>query len=275
MICDKDNIIVERLEHKLKHADREGFYGTPLRYRINQNIRGWIIKYCPLNNSEILDVGCGEGNVRDILSESGVKGNYLGIDIKQSPNWGAMNNGRLKVSFLLQDSHTLGSLKRSFNFCISITAFEHFLDDGKVMAEIKKVLLPGAILLLVVPSKYSYLLYRSHGLRRYSKKDVEDLAKDHSFRVVELKKLGGAFGFLMHLAWSFVSWLLCSAGKCIYHIGLIRNQKFYYAVNNIMHLHLTRPSGRVIHKALQRIAYKIDQKLPFFESGYCAALKNE
>jgi SAM-dependent methyltransferase len=265
----------KRIEQEIKYTDKEGFYGTPFRFWINQNLRSWISEYCPLDNSEILEVGCGEGEVKNVFKQLGIRGNYFGIDIRESQNWANINNnGRLKVNFILQDAHALSSLKKSFNFCISVTSFEHFFDDGKVLAEIKKVLEPGAIFILIVPSKYSYWLYGRHGYCRYSKKSIAELAKKHRFQVIELKKIGGVFGFLSHFLWSSLSRTLRIIGKSIYYTKIINTATFYYKVDNIMHFHLNHAQGRKFHKGLQIFAYKLDQKFTFLESGYCVVLKN-
>jgi ubiquinone/menaquinone biosynthesis C-methylase UbiE len=269
-----EELFTEKIERKIKRIDKEGFYGTPLRFQINRNLKKWISRYCPENNAEILEVGCGEGTTVKIFQEIGIKGKYLGIDIKGSPNWANINNtGQLKVGFMLQDAHSLSLIKNRYNFCISITAFEHFSDDSKVLNELSKVLLNDAVAILIIPSKYSYWLYGKHGYRRYSKKSIAKLAKSHGFQVIEIIKLAGAVGFLTHFFWSFISRILRLSGKCIYYMKIIRTPGFYYKVDNIMHIHLNYTFGKRVHRALQSLANNLDKKFTFFEIGYCTVLK--
>jgi len=271
----EEGVSYERFERKVKRLDDRGLYGTPFRFCINRKLRTYIARFCPSNLAEILDIGCGEGKVVEVLKELKIDGNYLGIDISEKQRWSSIySNEQLKVAFRVQDAHKLSTLGRSFNFCVSITSFEHFWDDERVLEGIKRVSFPGSYLVLIVPSKYSYWLYGRHGYRRYSKKQIATLAGKYRFQTIEIVKLGGGLAFGAHFLWSSTARVLRITAKAIYYMGIVKARTFYDCADNIMHLHLNSRRGKRIHKRLQQCIFIADRKLVFLESGYMCILKN-
>ena len=75
------------IETRIKLSDLNGYYGTPFRRWINENLSDYIKDYCPLNDARILDLGCGEGQYIRFFESVSVKGSYIGIDYVIHDNW--------------------------------------------------------------------------------------------------------------------------------------------------------------------------------------------
>jgi len=225
---------------------------SPVRFVTNRAIKQIINQYCPKTNAFILDIGCG-GGYHNYFRVEGVKGRYLGIDIKEN-NWYKQEtqvNG-LKVSFKIHDAEFLERLTKKFNFICSFQSLEHIKDDKKTMKGMNALLMEKGHILITVPSKYSYFLYGpQHGYRRYSISNIEELASQNDLVVEKLMKLGGIGTFVLHL----VLWTIPSS---------IFKLKIY------KHFRLT---GFILK--LENFATKVDKYVPCLEGGYAVVLKEK
>jgi ubiquinone/menaquinone biosynthesis C-methylase UbiE len=99
-----------------------------------------------------VDIACGLGNLTETVARTAAS-HVVGIDC---------NNDSIGIAhaelhsdtmdFVPADSHFLPFKSASADFATSICAFEHFDDDRKAMAEVSRVLKPGAFFFLTVDS---------------------------------------------------------------------------------------------------------------------------
>ena len=114
----------------------------------------------------VLDVGCGDGGLKKILSS---ELEYLGMDARPG-----------KGVDVIGDVHALPFKDKSFDSVICTSVLEHVLDINKVTSEMYRVLKPNGKILVTIPFIHHY------------HKDPEDYWR---LSHVGLKKLLSRHGF--------------------------------------------------------------------------------
>ncbi|MEO8140512.1 MAG: methyltransferase domain-containing protein, partial [Gemmatimonadota bacterium] len=122
-------------DSRLKNADPSGELCSSARYWINRTLPALVREYFPRTGLKVLDLGCGDGGNGLLLAAEGFQGEYLGVDLFPSTYWPGrtLADAPLRRSYVAADAHALGSLNQRFNAILSITAFEHFADDERVL----------------------------------------------------------------------------------------------------------------------------------------------
>jgi len=187
----KDNFIKRYLKKtKSKHYLKDN--KNPLgKYLFKKYGPSFLLKIKPTNidfNSSILDVGSGAGLRLISLARDGFN-NITGIDpfIEKDIFY---NNG---VKIFKKDIY---SFNGSFDMVMLNHAFEHMPNPDNVLAEIYRILKPGAIALIRIPIADSYS-WKKYGinwvaldpprhLHLLTPKSMQILAKKTGFEVVEI-----------------------------------------------------------------------------------------
>ena len=271
------------LESRIKLSDPNSYYGTPFRYWIAKYLPNLIKSYCPNNDARILDLGCGQGQYTELFKSLDIHGTYLGIDFNRRENWDKLDStSTLKIDLKEHDAEQLPTLNQTFNFICAVTTFEHFENQTAVIDGAYEATDMNGNIMIIIPSHYSYLLYGTHGYRRYSKKSLESLLSSAGYKISSSGKIGGLFSFIFHFLWRNLSFFtkrglkliiyLCFLGKL--NVARKKLPKFMFMIDNLMHLHLKTRIGRVIHKALVVNTHKLDHLAPIFEVGYYCIAKN-
>ena len=135
----------------------------------------------PFLKSEILDVGCGSGEIDIILAGKGFT--VTGIDI--SPY--AINMAqalaekyphcRDRVRFVAGDMESI-SFERRFSSAIISHTFEHVINPDRVMENVIRFLEPGSHILVAVPNKKAWR-DRTH-LRYYTERSMKKFLSRYS-----------------------------------------------------------------------------------------------
>lgn len=135
----------------------------------------------PFLKNDVLDVGCGSGEIDIILARKGFV--VTGIDI--SPY--AVNmanalaekypdcNGRLR--FVVGDIESI-SFEKKFSSAIISHTFEHVINPDKVMENVIRFLEPGSHILVAVPNKKAWR-DRTH-LRYYTERSMKKFLSRYS-----------------------------------------------------------------------------------------------
>lgn len=147
------------------------------------------------NNSNILEIGCGDGLVLEKFSEIYNDINTTGIDISEYAIKSAINKKIKNSSFEIGDARNLKINDNIYDLVYSIGLIEHFKEFEDVMKcieEKKRVLKKGGIAVIMVPNKLSF--------GRTQRKILESLNKwpfgfQQEFSPRELKKMMEDAGF--------------------------------------------------------------------------------
>jgi SAM-dependent methyltransferase len=102
-----------------------------------------------LDPPDVLDVGCGRGHLLDLLADAGVRGLH-GLDAFDdvaSPRW-AYRSGDLTGRLPFADD--------SFGCVVAGEVIEHVPDPDHLLREIRRVLRPGATLVISTPNLVSW-----------------------------------------------------------------------------------------------------------------------
>ncbi len=163
-----------------------------------------------VSGDKVLDSGCGNGRYYPLFKEKGVE--YIGID--SSKNLIEITNKRYpEADFRVEDALNLSFPENDFNQVYSIAVLHHVPSKElrlKFLAEAKRVLKPGGLLILTVwkfhRTKELFLLLKYTLLKIIgkSKLDWKDIFEPwgkkiiryyHWFSVKELRKLVKEAGF--------------------------------------------------------------------------------
>jgi len=214
-----------------------------------------------------------------------MEGLYLGTDITPSPAWAnlerAGHQGRLVLRFQTMDAQRLDQLDSQFDFAISLFSLEHIPDDVVAVRQLAMRLKVGSYAVVVVPSRWSFLLYGRHGYRHYSCGSVMALMREAHLEIVQLVPLGGLASFAFHLAWRswarLANWMLRPVLYCAAGGGSGKMQQRWphllYSLENTQYLPLTHPWGRKLYRTLTNTVVWLDKVLPLCESGYAVLVR--
>jgi len=172
---------MEHKEYKLL-KDRELFFWWNVgRRRILQD----VLKrhFAPSFNLKILDVGCGPGGNILFLKDFG---KVTGLD--------ASDEALVYAKGLPYHDLVFGSAIHipfpdyTFDCAAALDVVEHIEDDRRALSEMFRVLKPGGVLLLTVPTyPWMWSLHDEalHHKRRYRKKELHAKIKDVGFLIEE------------------------------------------------------------------------------------------
>ncbi|MBI3698158.1 MAG: class I SAM-dependent methyltransferase [Acidobacteria bacterium] len=138
------------------------------------------------SGTRVLDAGAGEGRYARHFAHC----RYVGVDLAVGDQ--AWDYSRLDAR---ADLARLPFPDRRFGAALNIVVLEHTHEPGRVLAEIARVLEPGAPLLLIAPQEwgvhqapYDYYRYTRHGL--------EWLLAQAGFAGLRIEPVGGFFTLL-------------------------------------------------------------------------------
>lgn len=144
-------------------------------------------------SGRLLDVGCGSQPYRSLFARSV----YTGLDI-DSPH-----TRRLAVADAFYDGRRFPFDDACFDAVLCNQVLEHVFNPTEFLSEVRRVMVPGARMLLTVPfvwdeheQPWDYARYSSFGLR--------SLLEQHGFRVLRQRKLMADFSLLFQLAIAYL-----------------------------------------------------------------------
>ena len=192
----KKKDLVNKKEKKLnKVISEKSFTYAPLFKKIKKHIKG---------QPEILDAGCGEGNISLLLAKNNSR--VWGIDISKEAIVSAKKKMKMlglqnRVTFLIEDLERL-TLNKKFDVVVCIEVLEHIKNDNQSIENLFSHLKNKGLAIITVPSKNAPL-YRlkfikkydmevGH-LRRYDEKTLTNKLKRAGFEQIILEKTEGIF----------------------------------------------------------------------------------
>ncbi len=145
-----------------------------------------------IKGNHILDLGCGNGNVIELL-KSRREADYYGLDLSEKMIEEAEKRFQGQVHLAVGDAEGLPYENNTFDLIICNASFHHYTHPEKAVEEIKRVLKPGGTLILGDPTLPGRLLtkilsfflkYSNSGdAKIWHKKDITKLFEHHGFAV--------------------------------------------------------------------------------------------
>lgn len=181
-------------------------------------IRDDIIKLISFKDSNILEIGCGEGNTLVELKKQGKAKFIAGVDIID------LNQANRLDKFILADieSDNINLPEEYFDVIICADVLEHLKDPWSVLKKISKFLKPDGILLASIPNireiktliniaikgDFRYadkgILDKTH-LRFFCKKNIIQLFKSSGYKIETISfNLSPKRKFLMRLSFGLL-----------------------------------------------------------------------
>jgi len=154
------------------------------------------------NRNNILDIGSGVGTIDFYLAS---KNNYVtSIELSQSAIQIAKENAKLlkveKYINFIEGDFIKTKINIKFDLVTCSEVLEHLKEDQKALKKINSLLNKDGTLILSVPTVnsplYKWGLLKDFDkevghLRRYNEKDLKQMLKDSSFRVIQITKREG------------------------------------------------------------------------------------
>jgi len=203
-------------------------------------------------NLQILDIGCGTGATMDRLSDYG---QVQGIDLSETPLRYSRRRGHQRV--FCASATALPFADNSFDLVTALDVIEHLDDDLRGLAEIRRVLKPGAPAMIFVPAFQTL----------WGPNDVQSGHK-RRYRIEQLRPVIDASG--LHLE-------KISYANIAMFIPIWAGRK----ILNLLGRH-EQPENRINHRLLNRFIARIfsseagwlrSHTLPFGVSIICLARK--
>jgi len=155
-------------------------------------------------SSPFLDVGCGKGDVALHLAKKGWRGDAIDITPQSVETTRKLLKPYPKVSV---SQTTIGETpNKKYNLIIFLDVLEHIPDDHSALKAAARMELPGAYLIITVPSnpdrewRWDDEVY-GH-LRRYKPGDIEKLISNSGFHVVEMWDISNPIFWLFRRAFT-------------------------------------------------------------------------
>ncbi|MCA0396449.1 MAG: class I SAM-dependent methyltransferase [Bacteroidetes bacterium] len=152
-------------------------------YFVRKNLFLSIKKYSPLLKGRLIDFGCGRKPYEQLFKVD----QYLGVDVEQSGH--DHKNSKVDVFF---DGKHLPFDDNSFDSAFCSEVLEHVFEADQTLRELRRVLKPGATVLITVP-----FCWNEHEVpydfARYSSFGIKYLLEKNGYLVIESEK-SGSFG---------------------------------------------------------------------------------
>ena len=134
----------------------------------------------------VLDAGAGESQYKSHFSSQ----RYVGVDLAVGDEeW---DYSKLDV---IAELGGLPFPNSAFDACLNIVTLEHVKEPGQVLAEISRILAPGARLLLIAPHEWEEH-QQPHDYYRYTRYGLQYLLCQAGFQIEQIRPVGGFFRLL-------------------------------------------------------------------------------
>ena len=180
-----------------------------ISYEFNPNIfySGYILrkklllainKYSDRMSGRMMDFGCGSKPYKSLFNVQ----EYVGVDFQGAGH--SHENEQIDVFY---DGVTLPFPDNHFDSVFSTEVFEHVFNLEEILLEIKRVMKPGAKILVTCPFAIPEH-EQPNDYARYSSFGLKHLFEKNNFKVLEYEKIGNHFETLIQLRISYYSLVL-------------------------------------------------------------------
>ena len=182
---------------------------SQIKYEFNPNIfySGYILrkklllaidKYSNFMKGRMMDFGCGSKPYRSLFNVD----EYLGVDFEGQGH--SHVNEQIDVFY---NGVTLPFPDNHFDSVFSTEVFEHVFNLEEIIPEIRRVMKPGAKILVTCPFAIPEH-EQPNDYARYSSFGLKHLFEKNNFKVIAFEKIGNHFETLVQLRISYYSLVL-------------------------------------------------------------------
>lgn len=171
-------------EHQERYYELgKSYWWLAGKYRVLRDVLQRVFRPAA-GRARVLDLGCGPGNMLDIL---GVHGDVFGSDYSSDALRFCVQRGYRRL--FRADFHNLPLRSGSFDLVTCCDVLEHLSDDRRAIGELARILKPGGQLLATVPA-FQFLwgdhdtLYGHH--RRYRAPELRARLADAGLEIQRL-----------------------------------------------------------------------------------------
>ena len=136
----------------------------------------------------LLDVGCGEGGLRELMEPSAL---YVGVDRHAGEQHNEYANWNMRPS-VIGDAHQLPIATGVCRTVAMMQVLEHLRKPTQAFAEVRRVLRPGGHLFITVPFMHQ-IHHAPHDYYRYTPYGLKALAEEAGLHTVDIRASGGYF----------------------------------------------------------------------------------
>lgn len=111
------------------------------------------------NTKSVIDIGCGDGGLAEILSTNIIK--YVGVDISPTQISNAKKRvQRKEVLFKVGDACKMNFPENSFTAAVCTDVIEHVQNPAKLLDTLKQIVVNDGYILISIPNEYFWALAR-------------------------------------------------------------------------------------------------------------------
>lgn len=167
-------------------------------YLLRKKLLLSIDKYASHMNGRMMDFGCGSKPYKSLFNVE----EYIGVDFQGEGH--SHENEQIDVFY---DGVHLPFPDNHFDSVFSTEVFEHVFNLEQMIPEIKRVMRPGAKILVTCPFAIPEH-EQPNDYARYSSFGIKHLFEKNGFKVIAYEKIGNHFDSLLQLRLSFYSLVL-------------------------------------------------------------------
>lgn len=250
---------------------------SPSRYEgtilIENQLKKWTI-----SKSKILDVGHGKFYLLYLLKNINESFSYTGLDIEDHIS----KIDGIKVKTIKRDITKFKTSKK-FDIITCLWVLEHIKNDKLALKRIYSLLESNGIFILSVPSIWSWPFeFGRHGYHYYSKEKLLEITQKEGFEVFNFHSLGGLFGWLFMILYSWPRYLflilLLPSYILLSKIGFIKQnwKKFSsIAVSKTFYRYHKNKNAVLAHNTVISNLSRIDSFAKLFPSSYLLIAKKK
>lgn len=230
------------------------------------------------NDQQIIDIGSGGYYLVSLLSLLDVNFGYLGVDT--NPKKFDIKTKNIKVNVVKKDILQFNTSKK-FDVATCLWTLEHIKNDEKALEKIFKLLKKNGMLIITVPSIWSWPIeFGRHGYRYYTRSQIIKLVQSADFKIVEFYEAGGFLGLLFMLIYSWPRYLVLIPLSTIYLVlkfsGLVQNswKKFSHkVVSSLFYFYHRSQKGVLVHNLVVSRIVSFDNKFKIFPTSYVLVVR--